>query len=74
MELFSLMAVEEASKNGIQTMISQEPLMKIIGDKLDYLAINNVKYVAVYRRIIASKTKLMLKSKTVKPLLMVQKY
>ena len=63
MELFSLMAVEEASKNGIQTMISQEPLMKIIGDKLDYLAINNVKYVAVSRRIIASKTKLMLKLK-----------
>lgn len=63
MELFSIMAVEEASKNGIQTMISQEPLMKIVGDKLDFLAINNVKYVAVSRRIIASKTKLMLKLK-----------
>jgi len=63
MELFSLMAVEEASKNGIQTMISQEPLMKIVGDKLDYLAINNVKYVAISRRIIASKATLMLKLK-----------
>jgi len=63
MELFSLMAVEEASRNGIQTMISQEPLMKIVGDKIDYLTINNIKHVAVSRRIIANKTKLMLQMK-----------
>jgi len=60
MELFSQMAVEEASKNNIHTMISQGPLLKIVGDKLDYLAINNIKYVAVSRRIIANKKKLML--------------
>ncbi len=60
MELFSLMAVEKASQNGIHTIISQEPLMAIKGDKLNYLAVNNVKYVAVSRRIIASQTKLLL--------------
>ncbi len=60
MELFSLMSVEEASKNGIQTMISQEPLMAIKGDKLNYLAVNDIKYVALSRRIIASQTKLLL--------------
>lgn len=60
MELFSLLAVEEASQKGIQTIISQEPLMAIKGDKLNYLAVNNIKYVAVSRRIIASQTKLLL--------------
>lgn len=60
MELFSVMAVEEASKNGITAMVSQEPLMSMVGDKLNYLSINNVKYVALSRRIIANKTKLML--------------
>jgi glycerophosphoryl diester phosphodiesterase len=60
MELFSVMAVEEASKNGIKVMISQEPLMRLIGDKLNYLEINNIKYVALSRRIIASQTKLLL--------------
>ncbi len=60
MELFSLMSVEEASTNGIQTMISQEPLMAIKGDKLNYLNVNGIKYVAVSRRIIASQTKLLL--------------
>ena len=63
MELFSQMAIEDASKNGIQTMISQEPLLNIVGDKLDYLAINNVKYVAVSRRIINNQKKLMLSLK-----------
>ncbi|MGB6153031.1 MAG: hypothetical protein WBG48_13695 [Pricia sp.] len=61
MELFSLMAVEKASQNGIHTMISQEPLMAIKGDKLNYLAVNNIKYAAVSRRIIASQSKLLLK-------------
>ncbi len=59
MELFSVMAVEEASKKGIKAMISQEPLMRLIGDKLNYLETNNVKYVALSRRIIASQTKLL---------------
>lgn len=63
MELFSQMAIEEASRNGIQAMISQDPLLKIVGDKLNYLAVNNVKYVALSRRIIADKTKLMLQLK-----------
>ncbi|KKN29672.1 hypothetical protein LCGC14_0841780, partial [marine sediment metagenome] len=60
MELFSLLAIEEASQNGINTIISQEPLLAIKGDKLTYLAVNNIKYVAVSRRIIASNTKLLL--------------
>ena len=60
MELFTVMAVEEASKNGINAMISQQPLMKMAGDKLSYLSINNIKYVALSRRIIATQTKLML--------------
>ena len=63
MELFSQMAIEEAAAHGIQTMISQDPLMQIKGDKIDYLAINNIKYVAVSRRIISGKTKLMLRLK-----------
>lgn len=63
MELFSQMAVEEASQNGIHAMISQTPLLKIVGDKINYLIVNNVKYVALSRRIIANKTKLMLQLK-----------
>ena len=63
MELFSQMAIEEASRNGIQPMISQTPLMKLQGDKINYLQVNNVKYVALSRRIIANETKLMLKLK-----------
>ena len=60
MELFSVMAVEEASKNGINAMISQDPLMAMSDDKLNWLKVNNVKYVALSRRIIANQTKLML--------------
>ncbi len=63
MELFSLMAVEEASKNGINVVISQDPLMAIKGDKIDYLVVNNVKYVALSRRILKSNTDLMLQLK-----------
>ena len=63
MELFSAMSIEEATNNGIKAMISQEPLMRLKGDKLNYLAINNVKYAAVSRRIIANQTKLMLQLK-----------
>ena len=55
MELFSPMAIEEASKNNIVAMISQEPLNKIAGDKVAYLTANNIKHVAISRRIIASK-------------------
>ncbi len=60
MELFSLMAVEEASKSGIKAMISQVPLGKIKGDKLAYLSANNVRYVALSRRVIANQTALLL--------------
>ena len=63
MELFSLMAVEEASKNGINVIISQDPLMAIKVDKIDYLAVNKVKHVALSRRILATNTELMLKLK-----------
>ena len=63
MELFSLMSIEEASRHGISVMISQKPLTKLVGDKLAYLNINKIKYVAVSRRIIAGKTKLMLQLK-----------
>ena len=63
MELFSQMAIEEASSHGIQAMISQTPLLKIVGDKINYLTVNNVKYVALSRRIIANETKLMLQLK-----------
>ena len=59
MELFSVMTVEQAAKNGINAMISQEPLMKLVGDKLNFLTVNNVKYAALSRRIIANQTKLM---------------
>tara|TARA_R110002167_G_scaffold206691_18_gene410813 strand:+ start:20486 stop:21754 length:1269 start_codon:yes stop_codon:yes gene_type:complete len=60
MELFSLMSVEEAAKNNINAMISQGPLATIKGDKLAYLAVNKVKYVALSRRIINAETDLLL--------------
>ncbi|MGB5369052.1 MAG: interleukin-like EMT inducer domain-containing protein, partial [Flavobacteriaceae bacterium] len=60
MELFSLMAVEEAAKNQINAMISQETLGEIKGDKLEYLAINNIKYVALSRRIVPKETDFLL--------------
>lgn len=63
MELFSLLAVEEASKNGINVVISQEPLLAIKGDKIDYLTVNNITHVALSRRILKSETNLMLQLK-----------
>jgi hypothetical protein len=60
MELFSVMAVEKASEYGIHAMISQEPLLDIKGDEVNFLKVNNVKHVALSRRIIASKKKLLL--------------
>lgn len=60
MELFSIMAVEKATEHGIHAMVSQEPLLAIKGDKVNFLKVNNVNYVAVSRRIIASQKKLML--------------
>ncbi|TDS15026.1 glycerophosphoryl diester phosphodiesterase [Maribacter caenipelagi] len=60
MELFSVMAVEKASEQGIHPMISQEPLLAIKGDKVNFLKVNNVSHVAVSRRIISSQKKLML--------------
>lgn len=63
MELFSPLAIEEAAEHNITSMISQEPLAKLSGDKMAYLAINKVKYVAVSRRIIPSQTDFLLKLK-----------
>ncbi len=60
MELFSLLSVEEASRNGINGMISQDPLLAMRGDKINYLLVNNVKYVSLSRKIIANQSKLML--------------
>jgi glycerophosphoryl diester phosphodiesterase len=59
MELFSPLAIEEAGKEGINTMISQEPFLAIKGDKLTYLKVNKIKYVAISRRIIARHMKLL---------------
>ena len=59
MELFSVMAVEDALNNGITAMLSQEPLLTMVGDKLNYLSVNNIKYVALSRRIISGQKKLM---------------
>ena len=60
MELFSPLAIEKASEQGITAMISQEPLLNLTIDKLNFLKVNNVKYVALSRRIIESQKKLML--------------
>lgn len=60
MELFSVMAVEQASQAGIKAMISHRPFFKIKGDKLNFLIVNNVKYVAVSRRAIEKNKELML--------------
>ncbi len=59
MELFSYMAMDEASRNGIQVIISQQPLLELVGDKVNYLKVNNIKYAAVSRRIIRNQTKLL---------------
>ncbi|WP_339334433.1 MULTISPECIES: hypothetical protein [unclassified Croceitalea] len=63
MELFSVMAVEEAASNGLNAMISQKPFMSLKGDKLDFLEINNIKYIALSRRLISREKKLLLKLK-----------
>ncbi|MGB5438008.1 MAG: hypothetical protein WBM98_19090 [Maribacter sp.] len=60
MELFSVMAVEKASQQGINAMISHKAFYGIKGDKLNFLAVNNVKYVAVSRRSIAKNKDLLL--------------
>ena len=63
MELFSVMAVEKASQHGINAMISHKSFFGIKGDKLNFLTVNNVKYVAVSRRAIAKHKELMLQLK-----------
>lgn len=63
MELFSMMSMDEASRKSINIMISQEPLLSLKGDKINYLKVNNIKYAAVSRRIIKGQTKLMLQLK-----------
>lgn len=59
MELFSAMASEEAASNGLHVMISQKPFMKLKGNKLDFLAINNITHVALSRRTISRQKKLL---------------
>ncbi len=59
MELFSFMALEEASLNGITAMISQDQLLSVPGDKLVYLKANQIEYAAVSRRIVPTETKLL---------------
>ncbi|WP_373518375.1 hypothetical protein [Pricia sp.] len=63
MELFSVMAVEQASQHGINTMMSHKPFFGMKGDKLNFLAVNNVKYVALSRRAIEKNKELMLQLK-----------
>lgn len=59
MELFSVMSVEEAAQHGINAMISHQPFFALQTDKLDFLKINNVKYVAMSRRAIENNVKLL---------------
>lgn len=61
MELFSALSMDEAARQGVNVMISQEPLFKLKGDKINYLKVNNIKYAAVSRRIIKSQQDLLLK-------------
>lgn len=61
MELFSALAMDEASRKGINVMISQQPLLDIPGDKVNYLKVNNITYVALSRRIIRSQLDLLVK-------------
>jgi len=42
-------------------MISQDPLLGLKGDPLNYLKVNNIKFAAVSRRIISNKTDFLLK-------------
>lgn len=63
MELFSVMAVEKASEHGIHAMISQEPLLGLKGDKINFLNVNNVKYVGLSRKMIARQIKLIVQLK-----------
>ncbi len=55
MELFSFMAIEEAGNHNIRAMISQEPLEAIAGQKLAYLKANGIRYVALSRRMVATR-------------------
>ena len=61
MELFSALSMDEAARQGVNVMISQDPLLKLKGDKINYLKVNNIKYAAVSRRIIKSQHDLLLK-------------
>jgi len=61
MELFSALSMDEAARQGVHVMISQDPLLKLKGDKINYLKVNNIKYAAVSRRIIRREHDLLLK-------------
>ena len=60
MELFSIMAVEKASQQRINAMISHKAFFGIKGDKLNFLMVNNVKFVAISRRAIIKNKELLL--------------
>lgn len=63
MELYSVMAIEKASEHSIHTMITQEALLELKDDKINFLKVNNVVYVGLSRKIIKSQKKLILQLK-----------
>lgn len=63
MQLYSVMAIEKASEHGIHTMITQEALLELKDDKINFLKVNNVVYVGLSRKIIKSQKKLILQLK-----------
>ncbi|WP_339840468.1 hypothetical protein [uncultured Maribacter sp.] len=63
MELYSVMAIEKASEHSIHTMITQEALLELKDDKINFLKVNNVMYVGLSRKIIKSQKKLILQLK-----------
>lgn len=62
-EVNSIMAVEKASTHGIRTMMLQEPLLGFKGDQINFLKVNNVKFVGLSRKIIERQTELLLQLK-----------
>lgn len=61
MELFTTEAIEKASKNNIESMVSGKPLSEIKGDPMTYFKEHKLKYVAISRRNIAAKKELLRK-------------
>ncbi len=59
MELFSLPAIEEASRNGISILISDIPRSQIKGDVISYLKDHKVEFVSMSRRAIIKNRELL---------------